>query len=282
MNHIPEHFKYIEHEFIMDLFYGFGIDENISPLLKEQSGGNKEQIMKFIDVGGVYTYSVYTEDKNDTDLRISILSASKQDCVTILIFGKRHLAILHSMSHYDDCALEGLGRPGGSNKLLRFALNLIMKHQDKYDIKRIVLKDNSFLYCKGFQHRIKLAQIRMFTHGYPWYVARYGFKPYDTELAKPSIELLESIKKNQLTIDAMKTKQFDIIGIITKEKLNVDVHDVKALIDQYPSMKQFITRLTDEFDKYCQLIYYILDSIYMKVPRERLENFHGKVFYLDI
>jgi len=281
MNYIPEHFNDVERDFILDLYYGFGITDDIMPLLNMQIGGGESQVIQFIDVGGVYTYDVHVDDSHPKYDRISVLPPDQQACVTILMYKKDRLAILHNMSYYDDCAREGLGRPGGGNKLLRFALNLILNYKKKYNTNRIVLKDNSFLYCKGFEHTVKLTQLRMFTHGLPWY-SSYGFKPYDIETQKPAEDLLAILKQSQKTVETIKTKQFDIIGIIKKEKLKIDIKEIQTLIDQYPLMKHFIIALTSEFNRYCRLIYYLLDAIYKAIPMEKLGNFHEKAFYLDI
>jgi len=281
MNSTTERFENIEHEFILDLLYDFGIDNEIMPLLYGQVGGGETKVMKFIDIGGVYTYNVRVDKQSADDARLSIVTSKGDDCVTVLLFRKKKMAVLHNMSYYDDCAREGLLRPGGGGKLLRFTLNLIMRYKDEYDIKRILLKDNSFMICKGFEHTVKLAQLRLFTHGLPWY-STYGFKPYDASTGKPSDTLLQLLKQSQKIAESLETKKVDIIGIIKDNKLKYDMAKIKIMIDRYPLMHEFIMVLSNDYDKYCRLLYFILDWMFGKVMIKGLGNFHEKTFYLDI
>ena len=281
MAYIPEKFKNGYINFILDLHYSFGIKDYDILSSNIQIGGNKHKIIQFIDIGGVYTFNVYIDDSDVKYIKISVLSSDENDCITIIIIKEEHLAILHNMSYYDNCAREGLGRPGGGNKLLRFALNLILSHKEKYNIKKILLKDNSFLYCKGFEHTIKLAQLRMFTHGSPWY-ASYGFKPYDVETKKESKNLIKILENSKETINVLKTNTIDILSLIENEKLKINIDEITILIKKYPLMKNLLKALSNNFDKYCRLIYYILDSIYKRIPMEKLGNFHEKTFILSI
>lgn len=290
-NLLPDHFKSLEDEFVMDLLFGFGIETNINPLLKTQTGGSQNggsqtEYQKFIDIGGVYTYEIYKENIDDDRLRISVITPIEQDCITIFIFKNKNIAVLHNMSYMNDCAKEGLGKPGSGNKLLRFALNLIVQYADKYKIKRIILKDNSFLHCRGCSETIKLANLRLITHGKPWY-SSYGFKPYDASTHKPSKSLLKSVGTTNNLLDDIKTMDVNMIDlirdIIKKEKLkNINMKEMKILIKKNPLIRNFIIRLAKEFDKYCCIIHYILKVIYNPETKLGLTNFYNKNFYLDI
>lgn len=286
MDVINERFGYIEKDFLLDLYYDFGIKTDIKPFLKNQIGGGntEERIIKFIDIGGIYTYTIYIEHQSSTDSRLSILNSNNDECVTIILNKVQRTAVLHNMSYYENCAHEGLNKLnniGGGGKLLRFALNLILKYKEEYNITRILLKDNSFLYCKGFEHTIKLAQLRMFTHGLPWY-SSYGFKPYDPSIQKPSIVLLDLLKNSRKIAKTLQTKKVNIIEIIKSNKLNYDIDKINTMIAKYPIMSDFIINLSNNYDEYCKLIYYILEYMFDNVMIKGLGNFHGKTFYLDI
>jgi len=282
---ISEHFRSVENEFIMDLLYGFGIKSNIIPLFNSQIGGGQTEYQQFIDVGGVYTYNVDISNIDAETVRIAVLTPTQDDCVTIYIYPKTGITILHNMSYFNNCTVEGLKKPSSGNKLLRFSLNLILKNKDKYGIKRIMLKDNSYLYCKGCSETLKLARLRLITHRSPWY-SSYGFKPYDVSTEKPSKELLKSIDNSNEILDELKTTDIEIIDlvkyVIKTEKVNVDMNEIQRLATAYPMLRQFIVRLAKDLDKYCCVINYLLKVIYNPETKLGITDFYGKTFYLDI
>lgn len=296
-NIVPEHFRSLEEEFALDLLYGYGIKTNIDRLIKIQVGGVRTEYQKFIDIGvsreteslcskGIYTYEINIEEIDSDRIRISIVTPNGQDCVTVLIFKSDRIAELHNMSYFDNCAMEGLSKPGGGNKLLRFALNLLMKWKDDYGIARIILKDNSFLYCVECSENIKLSQLRLITHGKTWYES-YGFRPYDELKRKPSSSLLKSMDTTKRILKGLKTTDIDTIklvsDVIKKESLEgVDIDEMKRLVNNYPVLRDFIIRLSREMGKYCCIIMYVLKVIYNPETRLGLTDFYRKSFYLDI
>jgi hypothetical protein len=290
----PKHFRYLERQFLLDHYYGFGMKCDIKPLLDLQYGGDRKEVVQFIDIGGVYTYKIYIDDTTYEELvHIYIKTSKNEDCVTIVIDKMNPGTIsLHNMSYYNDCAMEGLRKPGGGSKLLRFALNLIIRYKREYGIKRIVLKDNSYLDCNTRENigiitkKIKLAQLRILTHGNTWY-GTYGFKPYDAFENRPSEILNNAIKINNTILETLETKKIDMINtiniIVAKEKLkNIDMNEIKRLIKAYPLMRKFIIRLTNEFKKYCGILYFILSTIYSPLSGTHLIDLYGQSFYLDI
>jgi hypothetical protein len=286
--YLPKHFIKHEKDFMMDLLYGFGIRTDIFKSLNikdidTMKGGGTNNV-KFIDVGGVHTYKV-EELLEEDRTRISVLTEKNEDCVTIFIDKGSNIAILNNLSYYNNCAMEGLRQPGTGNKLLRFALNLILELQPKYGIKRILLKDNSFLQCTGCPETIKLAQLRILTHGKPWY-SSYGFKPYDAHSRKPSKDLYKSIEYSNNIFNKLKISDIDIEKVVKKsssiKKIKLNVNDIMILIKKYILIRDLITRLLKEFDKYCCIINHILIEIYKPETKTGLTNFHGKVFYLNI
>ena len=254
-------------------------DNNIS------GGFKKNTIEQFIDNGGLYTYKLYISNEIQPGrTHIIVETENERECVTIYI-ENRH-AVLHNMSYEEGCAKEGLKRPGGGNKLLRFALNIILKYRDIYKIKRILLTDKSFIQCEGKSESIRLAQLRLITHGEPWYCS-YGFKPYDSTKQKPSKKDEQYILESNEILKTLKTKSInigDIIGrAIIKEKINnYDVKELTRLTEEYPLMRNFVKRLLTEYDKYCYILIHLLKELYRPGAKTGLTNFYGKSFYLDI
>ena len=158
--------------------------------------------------------------------------------------------------------------------------------KDKFKINRIILKDNSFLICDYKQQTVKLAQLRMITHGKPWY-AEYGFKPYDNLNERPDKKLEHVINKNNIILDKLKTNCIDIINIvkdaIIANKLNdIDIAKIKQLMKNYPMMRSFIIRLSNELDKYCVILNSLLRELYDPSLKIGLTNLFGTLLYLDI
>lgn len=281
---IPKHFIMKEIDFLMDNYHSFKIP-NFKSLMNSQYGGGKQELVKFIDQGGLYTYRVNTMVYKDNSLvHIAVVTDKEEECVTIIIDINKNIVSLHNMTYYNNCAIEGLRKPGGGSKLLRFALNLILKYQEKYKFKRIFLRDNSFRHCGDI--KVSLAQLRMITHGEPWYMA-YGFKPYDTLSEKPSITALNTIKKNNKILQTLKTNSINVINIVVKtiseDKLkNINVNKIKQLMNDYPLMRNFIILLSNQYDLYCDILVPILDELYNVKNKIGLTDVSNKSYYLDI
>lgn len=277
-NNLPEHFYKIEDEFLMDMLYGFDVKTKLWTLLDVQKGGGQITEHKWIDKGGIYTFRLLEYDN-----RISVLSSDDSECVTVLINNRQ--AILHNMSYHENCAKEGLRRPGGGSKLLRFTLNYLLNKKEKYGIKRVLLKDNSFIYCSNCSISLKLARLRVITHGKPWY-SEYGFEPYNPENEKPDILMKDNITKNRLKFTKLRTHSIDLVKIIKKaivqdELKDINITNLARLIKSYPLMKDFIVRLMKEYDTYCCVVTYIIDYIF-KSGINNVYDLYGQVYYLEL
>lgn len=288
MDILPTHFKQLEKEFINNLWTEFRIKIDYKKVFNhgEFIGGfKKDTIEQFIDHGCVYTYKVFITDEIQDDIvHIVVEADDSNECATIFI--DKGIAILHNMSYFENCAKEGLRRPGGGNKLLRFTLNLIIKYKNKYGIKRILLTDKSYIQCQGKSETIKLAQLRQITHDSPWYSA-YGFKPYDSFKQKPSKSLDKAILKNNEILKSLKTTDInigEIIGkAIRKEKIkDYNANELTRLVEKYPLMRGFILRLVQEYDKYCYILIHLLKVMYAPESKLGLTDFYGKSFYLNL
>lgn len=106
---------------------------------------------------------------------------------------------------------------------LRFALNLILKYQPIYNISKLVISDNLEFDCQG--DKIKLYNLRVITHGKPWYM-EFGFRPYDTLQDKEDTEIYEHLEYKNGKIDTIKANspivQQIIIKTIREENLDIN------------------------------------------------------------
>lgn len=274
--------KYHENE--IKFFIGLYADFNINLMThKIQSGGGKEieNIVTFIDSIGTFTFRVL-EKIQESMIHLSILSSKNDECITVIIWKKTKTAILHNMSYFNDCAKEGLKKPGGGSILLKFILNYLIDNKLKYNINKIVLSDNSYLYCNNCDDTIKLARLRLITHGKTWYM-KYGFKPYNSDKNKPDDELLKDIEYNNNKISKLLTNELAILELVKSIK-NINIKELERLINKYKLLKDFIDRISKEYDKYCCLLVEILDYLY-KAERGKIPiliDVYKKPYYRNL
>ena len=107
-----------------DLYPHCKINKKIYSLRKQKGGAPFQKEEQFFDKGGLYTYVIYVNDQTDNpqERHIAILTQDNKECVTILTNKITKEAILHNMSYYQDCAMEGLRKFGDGSKLLRLLL----------------------------------------------------------------------------------------------------------------------------------------------------------------
>ena len=190
------------------------------------------------------------------------------------------------MSYYDNCAKEGLLKSGDGSVLLRFILNYLSSNSEKYDISRVLLTDNSYLICESCDDNIKLARLRLITHGQTWYM-KYGFKPYNAEKQKPDCILMKNIEMDRKKLEKLETRQIPILKIIqeiSKESINFKLEEMERLQWKYKLLKNFVTRLTKEYEKYCCLLVYILKFLFEGRGKQLpiLFDTYKKSYYWDL
>jgi len=127
----------------------------------------------------------------------------------------------------------------------------------------------------------------MITKGRTWYM-KYGFKPYNSISDKPDKKLKRVIKLNNKILRTLETKQLNLFNLlekaINKGRININLKEIKSLINTHKLFSHFMRRLENDFVKYCDVVNYILDIVYDRKRKKRaiLRDFHGESFYLDI
>lgn len=275
MDTIPKRFRLSQKNFLYSLKSKYGINYN-----KNQSGGGTIcKTYTFMN----HRFNMKINDDDKDDIVITVVAKDNTDCITVLINKFENLAIIHNVSYYENCSIEGLKKPGGGDILFKLILSFLIKNKNDYDIKRIILEDHSFLACsEKTDDRVKLAQLRMITHGKPWYM-KYGFNPYDAFKRTPDMGALRMIDFNNKVLDKLKTKSVKVH--ITASKFdNIDLKEIKKLENTNSLFKEFIIALSKSFDKYCPLINALLEKVYAPLEDGRilLHDFYGRHYYLDI
>lgn len=245
---------------------------------KHQSGGTKK-LKSYRYMGN--KFNMIIDDTEPNYIVVSVVGKDMTDCVTTII--SDNLAIIQNVSYHKNCSVEGLKKPGGGDVLFRFILSHLIINKSKYNINRIILQDNSFLICsEDNDDKIPLANLRILTHGQPWYM-KYDFKPYNPIEMAPDKSALRMLKFNRKILDNLKTKNVKIWKIVSKFD-HLDKIKIGKIEDNNLLFKDFIKELSKDFDKYCSLIMLLLKKVYVTLDdgRTLLYDFHGKDYYLDI
>jgi hypothetical protein len=243
-----------------------------------QIGGNDEGVNKtytFADIGGLYNFTCNIKE-NKNSVQVTVLGAGETDCGIIYIDRTINIALIHSISYHKSCAKEGLMKPGGGGILLKFMINFIIWHKQKYDVKRIALRDNSYLACENSSDTVKLARLKMLTSGKTWYM-KYGFKPYDSYEQKPNKDLMLRYIEDAKTVQKLTVKDIDVVKLAEKDIKK----EVKKLAELYPRLKDFVRVIAMDLNTYCSLVDNILSELYGP-KRKLLEDPFEKSVYLDI
>lgn len=258
--------------------YNF-FDKNRNKIMK----GGKKKIYKYGDREFIFYIS---KNEDITNISIHRISDKNQDCLLILISDRE--AIIHNISYYPDCINTGLEYPGGGTILLKTALQFLRDNKKKYNIKKILLKDNSSLWCEEAKEKINLSSLYMLIWGETWY-GKYGFKPYDTNSNKEDEDMIAKYRINQHIVEKTYIKETNIKKILeqTIKKYNlekyVSLKKMMDICDKYmeKTIMTFFRHLMDSrlYKNTCVLFFYsykkIMDSL-------KMYNLHGISYYLII
>lgn len=254
----------------------------------KQFGGNYEKLINYIDVGGAYTFRINREDESSpsdwTNIFVLTHDDSNSECVILSIDKSENIVILQDMRYIESCALKNLPKSEGGNILLRFSLNLILNYQQEFKLKKILLKDNSYLACDNCSDNIQLANLRIITHGKPWYM-KYGFRPYNSGTGGDDEEKLKALVHNNEIINKFDISNSDILMVIKntikKEKLDININEIKKLLKKSKNLRFFISILLSNFNRYCCMIHNLLTYLFVG-SKIGLYDFYGKSYYLNI
>lgn len=211
-----------------------------------------------------------------------------ETCLHVMIDSITGLAYLQNISYYKNCNMKGnLNNPGGGGILLRMCIKFLKKSKEKYDIRRIQLKDNSLFTCKLNNKKIFLPIIHTLLFGDTWY-GKYGFRPYIPDSDQEDKELNEYYSKNKeivLTTKVKDTNLFNYLFEALKDESNKSEVEIKTFIDEYYAkyknctISQFFKMFLLNFDSTCKIFSKIYRGFYTNL---KLYNFYGHPFYLDI
>ncbi len=234
---------------------------------------SKEKPLSLYLGGGkiIYTYKndkyIFFKTKDNINIIYSIKELNNNelmDCVLIIIEKEAGIAHINNISNYDKC-INDKKKINGS-EILDVSIDFIKYVKNKYKIKKIRLKDNSYKICKG-GNKMELSRFYILLYGDTWYGSR-GFRPYtkkvgvnmlaeyDTNLninkrikIKDAINLIEYFKRFYIDYKEKYEAQLEKNKIDTKK----NVLDNIKFIENNPNMNlgKFLRQMLKDYEKNC-------------------------------
>ncbi len=192
------------------------------------------------------------------------------NCISILIDINNKIAYIEGVTNneYYNCFDEPELNNGKT--IMEISLKMLEKYKDKLNLKKIELKDNSFLTCDK-NIKIILSDLSLLQHNETFY-SRYGFRPKDEEN-------YENYMKNKaiLSITIVKKIKLDkILNTWSRHVIDDKLkYDMLKHYDKYLdyNIVQWFNLFSRKFmKKDCILFKYIIDSIYIKLGLIKLNG----------
>lgn len=281
---IPSKFHIAEYNFLSETWFCSGMLQT-----NNQFSGNivSNNLIEYEENGKHHKFNI-RKYKDDNITRIAIVSNSEQECVTVLIYDGTYEAILNNTTYMDNCAIQGLKKPGGGSLLLRVIYKYLTDRKSDLKIDKLVLSDYSFLYCEKCDHGLKLSRLKMLLDGETWYT-KFGFRPWDQETHKQDFKLLKAYKLNKQIAKNLTVNDIDLHNIIksinkTERKISYDLTSIISIAKNHTTLASFIRELMKQKEKYCCLIEYILTDIYNPMPPKipLMYDMYKKQFYVKL
>jgi hypothetical protein len=199
-----------------------------------------------------------------------LYSKDEYECVAIIIDIENKIAEIHGIGNYTSC-LDEVNTNIGST-LLKITLKMIKKYQDKFNINKILLTDNSLKKCNN--KNIKLSIMLTLLTGTTWY-GKYGFIPNDKILIK-------YFENNKKIMNTVTLKDIDLVKYLKMSKLNeIFISQTKQFIKKHSSilLKDYLTKFLKDYDNTCEYFYDFYFDLFNDLG---LYDFHRQTFELTI
>ena len=245
-------------------------------------GGSKEYSIEYLDE----KYIFHELDDKYSSVKSLILLAKDNDnnCVVLTIDKSSNIASIDNLTSTNlKCSTTLINEVG--KHLVKITLSLIKKYNYKFNIKRILLTDNSFIFCESIKKNINLADLQVLKSGQTFY-GSLGFRPYNDDI-EMNKKLERKYKNNIKIIDELKVIDSKIISYfnkyIKKYGSNIDLEELIKFTkeNQNIKLKEFIKIISTRelFNTFCNLFDYIVPKI---MGKNKLTSFNKQLFYLDI
>lgn len=236
-----------------------------------QTGGGKDLSVSYNDKKYIFIKS------EDIDDHYVLFSKDADECVYIIISQEDKTAEIHGIGSYSSCLQETNQNVGST--LLKITLKLLKKYKEKFQIKMVILTDNSVKKCHKVD--IKLSIMMTLLTGDTWY-GKYGFKPIKITGNVYSFDEFEvsKYKKNKNIMNTIKISDINLIKYIKKTNNSHIINATEQIIKTSPNMllKDFLSNLLKSYDKTCEYFSMFYEELYNKIRvYEPHREFYGLV-----
>jgi len=209
-----------------------------------QQGGGKDLVIEY--EGNKYKYEQSYIDKD----HYLLMSTDNNECVNILINKADKIAEIHGITNFKSCfnfTNENVG-----STLLKITIKMLKKYKDQFNIKMVILTDNSIKKCQN--EYIKLPIMMTLLSGDTWY-GKYGFRPImrysDTFILDEFNNKL--YEKNKKIFNEIKINNFNLIKYIELTKNEKIIEATKKILLTFPDMllKTFLYNFLRDYDNTC-------------------------------
>ncbi len=191
------------------------------------------------------------------------------NCISIIIDIYLGLAYIENVTNnkYANCFEQPELNNGKA--IMEITIKMLKKYKEKFNIKQIQLKDNSFITCDD-RTSIVLSDLSFLQYNETFY-SRFGFKPreetdYENYMKNKAILSISKVKK--LKLDKILNNYSNTINLTLKQQL---LEDYEAHLN-YNIIQWFNDFSRSFMKKDCKLFKFIIDSIYMKLGLTKLNN----------
>ena len=227
-----------------------------------QKGVSKEKIIKYNNEEFKF---IYLDDDNDLFILESL--DKKSECIVIGIDKKRETMFINNITADNDikCFKQVTYKKG--TLLLELSIKFVkkMKETEFPTIKKIILTDNSQLFCNDLSKSIPLSNIKQIITGDTFY-GKYGFTPINKNDIK-------NYNHNKDVLQKLKLKDFNLCKYLDnfylENKKTIKEESINKLnefikINDDLKLSDFFNLISNKenFDDNCMLIDYLINRMY--------------------
>lgn len=244
---------------------------------KLQIGGSKINI--------TYENELYEFDELDdpySTVKSYVLQAkdSESDCVMITIDKELGISSIDNLTSVGLKCSNTLINDIGKH-LIKLSIKLLQNNKEKFNIKKIIITDHSFIFCKDIKNNINLADLYTLKHGITFY-GSFGFIPYD-ENDETNNKLKKYFYQNNKIIKELKVIDSKLLYYIEKyvKKTNYNIDElINYVKENNNNLLMNVMKVISSkkyFDKYCKVLNYIIPKLFNS---NKLKSFHNLSFEL--
>jgi len=207
-------------------------------------------------------------DNNELHLYLSNIDEN-DNCIYIIIDIPEHIAYIQGVTN--NMASSCFDNPELNNgkAIMEITIKMLEKYKEKLSLKKIELKDNSFLTCDK-KTKIILSDLSLLQYNETFY-SRFGFRPKEEEQ-------YEYYMKNKAILSIIKVNKINLLKILNKWGFKIDQKLKDSMMEHYNehldyNIVQWFNLFSRLFmKKDCALFKHIIESLYIKLGLRHLNG----------